>query len=168
MAKETGAYEIRQATEADIEDIAKLKFKGDEYHSQFNVWPSERDMGEARAGVKKHLNDDNSRIFIAVKEASQTIGFISINSRIRETRHPDYKNTGEINLVYVDSNYWRCGIGTGLVRRAMEFFESKDIEHITLRVVMENEPGVKFWNALSFETKILLKATTIKNVKEKL
>lgn len=163
-----GDYKIRFAEEKDIEDIAELKYKGDEYHNQFDLWPSECDMDEARNGVKKHLDDDNSSMFIAENQESQIIGFISVNSRNRETIHLDYKNIGEISLIYVEPDYWRKGIGTSLVKHAIEYLESKNIIWVTLRVVIYNEPGIKFWESLSFETKVLAKTTTISNVKNRI
>ncbi len=159
---------IRFARKADLEYIAELKFRGDEYHSQFDLWPPECEMGEARRTMRKHLGNRKSKIFVAVDGSGHINGFVLIHLKKRDTRHADYKHVGEIGLIYVKQDYWRKGIGTRLVRRAIEYFESKGIEQVTQRVVAPNARGIGFWDSLSFETKVLAKTATVDNVKKRL
>jgi len=144
-----------------------LKFRGDEYHSQFDLWPPECEMGEARQVIRKHLGNRKSKIFVAVDGTGHINGFVLIHLKKRDTRHADYKHVGEIGLIYVQPEHRRKGIGTRLVRHAIEYFESKGIEQITLRVVAPNARGIGFWESLSFETKVLAKTTTVDNVKKR-
>ena len=72
-------YKIRFARKTDIEGIARLKFEGDKYHSQFDLWPPECDMTEARNTIKKYLIDKHSKIFVALDDTSNIIGFIISN-----------------------------------------------------------------------------------------
>ncbi len=165
MTTGTLNYRIRPARKSDSDAIAGLKFEGDAYHSRFDLWPPECDMAEAGATVRKHLADSKSKIFVADHKGTGIVGFILATMRERETRHPEYRNIGEIGLIFVMPDHRRMGLGKKLVARAVEHFESNEIQQVTLRVVAQNAPGIGFWESISFETKVLAKTTTTERIR---
>lgn len=66
-------------------------------------------------------------------------------------------------------NDWRRrGIGTQLVSALCRFFDSKNIQEITLRFALGNKEAEIFWKTLGFQPLIVTVNTRLETLKEKL
>ncbi len=86
------------------------------------------------------LSSTETRVFWGISEGSP-VGFISFS--ISGTR-------AEINDFYVVPARRRKGIGTFLVKSAIEITDSLGIDRIDLNVRWDNPEALKFWEAQGF------------------
>ena len=168
MKCKSGAISVRRARASDLKELAGMKYAGDVFHSKLPIWPPECDMGEATSGMKRHLDDRDNPIFIAVAPTGESVGFASTNISERETVHEGYRRIGTIVLLFVDERWRGRGVGRKLVSACVDHFKKKGIEHLTLRSVVGNKLYERFWDSLSFKPMIYGRSTTVEKVDAKL
>lgn len=114
-----------------------------------SVW---RITEEGKALVKQKVENAlvgiNSKVLVAEMNG-EIIGFIYGEV----SRRTDYlpRSVGAISTIYVAKKLRRKGIGVRLVEELREFFNSKRVEHVTLRYIIGNSEAEGFWKKLGFE-----------------
>ncbi|MEZ5815386.1 MAG: GNAT family N-acetyltransferase [Alphaproteobacteria bacterium] len=119
-------YTIRKAHPDDFHDIAKIHVLGwqaayadivdNEYLQTLSV--------EQRAqNWKRYLRDDTNRIYLAINEQNQPVGFSSCGTTQtfpKNVRPEDFPYKGGLLALYLLPEYYRQGIGTALFTRAAQ------------------------------------------------
>ena len=166
--------EIRQATSDDREDLLSLWEQLDAHHRALASTPKGHrlwSLGPQRAvQVTKRLDEllekDLAAIFVA-EEDGELIGYIGGEVLVRpEGARP--RIAGQILTAFVREDRRSRGIGTALVDAILSFFESNEVEEVTLRYVIANRLGERFWQRLGFEPVICTANTRPDELRHKL
>jgi GNAT superfamily N-acetyltransferase len=104
---------IREATIADLEDLAQLF----EEYRLFYQQPA--DLSGARAFLSERINQGDSRIFVSVKDEKLS-GFTQLYPLFSSTR---MKRLWLLNDLYVKNEFRGLGISKGLINRAKQLCE---------------------------------------------
>lgn len=108
---------------------------------------------------KKALINENKRLKIFLAKDIEYIGYC-ISSITNESK-------GEIDSIFITSNYRESGTGSEFMNRALKWFEESGITDIYISVVVGNEEVLGFYNKFGFKPRtIYLKRTDKTNVKE--
>ena len=59
-------------------------------------------------------------------------------------------NLGEIESIYIESQYRRLKLGDKLMKNALDWFESKSITKIEISVVYANDQALPFYERYGF------------------
>jgi ribosomal protein S18 acetylase RimI-like enzyme len=119
--------------------------KNRDYLGVYNLWISTPGMGlnnldDSKEGIKKYLKRNPKTCFIA-KENDKIIGAIL-------TGHDGRR--GYIHHLAVDIRYRKKGIGSELVRTAIDALVKEDINKVAFVVFKNNKIGNTFWQRLGF------------------
>ena len=142
--------EIMQATRSQIPSIIEVWREFMAYHatldSKFIIKEGAHlDFGKF---VEDLISSDDSDVFVAL-ENGQVVGYAI--ARISE--YPpvfQVEKYGQICDLAVRSESQRKGIGEQILNKVFEWFKSKDINRVELRVSVKNEKGYSFWKKHGF------------------
>jgi diamine N-acetyltransferase len=68
-----------------------------------------------------------------------------------------YEN-GEIDSIYIEEKFHMLGIGDTLMKRALSWLDSNNVENIQVKISVGKDVAIKFYNQYSFHPKhIILK-----------
>ncbi len=121
-----------------------------DFHSDLDPFITRRDDGHKifEKFVRENIASDDSLVLVAT-DSGKVIGF----SLVFISNHPPVLKSekyGFIDDVAVRSGYRRMGVGTAMLNKIHEWFESKDITRIELNVVPNNIEGYSFWGKNGF------------------
>ncbi|PFW93506.1 GNAT family N-acetyltransferase [Bacillus pseudomycoides] len=138
----------------EIEIIRNTLDKLHEYHnskSKFFSGDYPRITFEERIEeYKKNSKYGEYRIELLIEsETDNILGFCIAYSK---------KVSGKIEVLFVDENYRRNGLGLKLMNSAVEWFKEKQIYEIELTVVYGNE-AVSFYQKLGFYPRSIIMTT---------
>ena len=144
------ALEVRLAVGTKIPEIIEVWRELMAYHATldpkfFIKEDAHLDFGKF---VEDLINSDDSEVFVAL-ENGQVVGYAI--TRISE--YPpvfQVEKYGEICDLAVRSKFQRKGIGEQILNKVFEWFKSKDINRVELRVSVKNEKGYSFWKKHGF------------------
>ncbi|MFI8707910.1 GNAT family N-acetyltransferase [Bacillus sp. NPDC077411] len=144
----------KQITLDEIEIIRNPLDKLHEYHnskSKFFSGDYPRITFEERIEeYKKNSKYGEYRIELLIEsETDNILGFCIAYSK---------KVSGKIEVLFVDEEYRRNGLGLKLMNSAMEWFKEKQIYEIELTVVYGNE-AVSFYQKLGFYPRSIIMTT---------
>ncbi|MGG2093542.1 GNAT family N-acetyltransferase [Bacillus sp. S13(2024)] len=144
----------KQITLDEIEIIRNPLDRLHEYHnskSKFFSGDYPRITFEERIEeYKKNSKYGEYRIELLIEpETDNILGFCIAYSK---------KVSGKIEVLFVDENYRRNGLGLKLMNSAMEWFKEKQIYEIELTVVYGNE-AVSFYQKLGFYPRSIIMTT---------
>ena len=138
----------RIATADDLETLARFHERLDRHVLDGNprLWDGRVDSDYYRRMI---ASED---VLVLVAEISgASVGYIA--GAVRE-RAGTPRVTGTIHHAYVEPASRGGGIGLELTRSLLEFFESRDVEDITLTYAEGNHEAAEFWAGLGFETRL--------------
>ncbi|MGC9203265.1 MAG: GNAT family N-acetyltransferase, partial [Thermoproteota archaeon] len=138
---------IREACIDDsntIGNLARISFRISHFHTDPDLPHALSDELYAKWSISS-LNDPSSKVFIA-EESNATCGFItcSIKSLIDKVRY------GVIDLIAVDQNKQRRGIGKFLLTKALEWF-SLQVSSVYVGTQATNTPAVRLYESMGFK-----------------
>lgn len=144
----------KQITLDEIEIIRNPLDKLHEYHNSKSKYFSgdyPRITFEERIEeYKKNSKYGEYRIELLIEsETDNIVGFCIAYSK---------KVSGKIEVLFVDEEYRRNGLGLKLMNNAMEWFKEKQIYEIELTVVYGNE-AVSFYQKLGFYPRSIIMTT---------
>ena len=99
---------------------------------------------------KKELTDKGKLLLIELAQTSKDrkiIGYCL--STITES------NIGELDSIFIDSRYRRCGIGSELVQRALDWMDACGVETKKVNVLQINEEATALYSRFGFKTRQL-------------
>ncbi|MGB9760598.1 MAG: GNAT family N-acetyltransferase, partial [Thermoproteota archaeon] len=138
---------IREARKDDsnaIGNLARISFRISHFHTDPNLPHALSDELYAKWSVSG-LNDPSSKVFVA-EEGNAVCGFItcSIKSLTDKVRY------GVIDLIAVDQNKQRRGIGKFLLTKALEWF-SLQVSSVYVGTQATNTPAVRLYESMEFK-----------------
>lgn len=147
------SYAVRSAVEADAGVLSELRVQIDGETENMD-----REKGEAfidEAGFKQLIRNDteNARsLFLVAAVGGRPVGF----SRCEGSSLKRLSHKVEFG-VCVLKEYWGYGIGKNLLKEAIAWADSNNIEKITLNVLETNEKAIRLYKMLGFEVEGVLK-----------
>jgi len=136
---------IVPATDLNVLEIVEIWKEFMDFHSDLDPFLTRRDDGYVYFDkfVRKKIESDDSLV-LAATDNGKVIGF----SIVFISKHPPVlklERYGFIDDVAVRLGYRRMGVGTAMLNKIYEWFESKDIKRIELNVLPNNIEGYSFW-----------------------
>ncbi|MGD2251150.1 MAG: GNAT family N-acetyltransferase [Candidatus Methanofastidiosia archaeon] len=143
--------DIVTAAESHIPGIVNIWKELMDYHEDMDPFFARSDNGHVHFGDHVHelITKDDAQVSVAVYNKSvigYSIAMIHMYPPIFKER-----TAGFISDVAVKSEYRRQGIGEKLLLEMVQWFSSKGITRIELRVALKNEIGYKFWKKHGFK-----------------
>jgi len=143
---------IEKAKPSDTKILANMKYQEFLWHNKHDKFyaSSKNCKKELLKQVKDKIR--NYAIFKAVDE--NKIAGMLICAVEKYPKSMKIGKSGFVDQIYVDKNYRKKGVGRKLVRRAIEYFKSKNLIYIELDAHPTNKIAVKFWESNGFKTKL--------------
>ena len=161
-------FMIRTAMVSDLDGLVDLWLSMQRHMEESNRWIwriTEEGRGIVREKARKVLLDENSCVVVADR-VGETVGFI-YGQILRRTAYLP-QSVGVISNIYVDESFRRLGVGGRLVEKLCQFFSAQDIEQVTLRYVIGNVEGERFWRKLGFEPIITTASARLSRLEKQL
>ncbi len=139
-----GKLEIKKVSEGDIGRLIEIyleSYKGLEEYA----YTHPKDVGSY---IRWLLKRDSEGVWKA-EINGDTVGFIAVDSNWFSKR--EHNNVGAIHEIVVLPDYRGRGIGSSLVRKALEYFKNKGLKKAELWVGDENEGAKKLYKKLGFK-----------------
>lgn len=141
----------RKAEEKDVDAIAELWIEYFDHH--FSVDPaykrkpdSEKDFTEF---LVRAITDDSFCLYVA-KHEEGTVGYICCEI---DKKPPcfEIRSYGLVSDLAVTEKYRKQGVAKELLKHGVEWFKTKDVQHVEARVLLSNPQAAKFWQSSGFE-----------------
>lgn len=162
-------YEIRRARESDLDRLIELLAALQKHLEERNprVWrESPGDRERARDRLAKRLSDPKACVIVAVSDEGAIIG-LAVGSILSQERYvPDV--SAYIETAFVEEPYRRGGVGYRLITELCRFFESHDVEEVSLRYIVGNSEAEQFWAKLGFEPIIVTSTAKRQDVEKRI
>ena len=147
------SIEIREATQVDIPDIAKIHAAG--WHGAYGGIVDQGYLDEFTVEMRipkwqEHFDSGESNAMLAYIDGN-AVGFVDYGSlrtppagmsKIR----PLY--SGEIYALYLMPEYFRQGVGTALIQQAVAALKEQKHQSMCLWVLDKNKRGCSFYEAM--------------------
>jgi len=112
------------------------------------IWrPEFYAMAQRRSIHDENIRSANGAVYVA-EEGDEIVGFLSGRVEEREGTTPGV--VGYVQTAYIGEEWRGRGVGTALVARLFEFFESKGVEEASVRYVLANRGAAQFWEGFGF------------------
>ena len=144
--------DIREATIDDVPKILPVWREFMEFHAQRDGYFAICEGAEEAFAsyVRENIEKDDSCVFVA-QENDEIVGYcqchVAKTPPVFET-----KIKGDMGDLAVIEKYRRNGIGEQMFERAMQWFRSKGLERVEVRVAVTNEISTQFWRKMGFST----------------
>jgi ribosomal protein S18 acetylase RimI-like enzyme len=143
---------IREAVKEDVPKILPVWREMMEFHAQRDRHYTCSDGAEQALAefVRDNIAKEEASVFVAENEHG-LVGYCQCMLQ----QYPKVfaiKEYGQIVDMAVSRKYRRQGIGGQLFERMMNWFQSKGLERIEVRVTVTNEISTRFWRKMGFET----------------
>ena len=137
------SYEIRHATPADYEALARI-MSGPKV-----VWGTLQTPFPSPEFWRKRLGEpERGEIQLLACHASEPVGMLGLHT------HPDLarlRHSAWIGMAVRD-DWQRKGVGSALVKAALDLADNwLNLERLELNVYCDNEPGVRLYRKFGFE-----------------
>lgn len=144
-------FTIRQATEKDFSVIQRLNaasFVNDAANDDVldTEWPySQQGVGY----YKESLVDTKKCVFIAEDTDKNSLGYI-MGSSVNKFRYRNVR-TGELENMFVVSNWRRRGVGKALVGELRRWMKAKGVDRMYVSAYAKNEDAIRFYDSCGFD-----------------
>jgi len=142
---------IRKAEKSDLDELVKLRLSFQHHMEASNprVWRITEDgQNHLRKDTEQMLMKEDGKMIVAAMDGG-LVGLAYGEVSHRTTYVPN--TIGQISIIYVRKEFRRLGIGKRLVEELCQFFDSKNVEEVTLNYIVGNKEAKGFWGALGFE-----------------
>lgn len=143
-------YDIRTATEADVDAVAAMWGEMSSQHHAYDadVWCWSREaMGEWADQYRKGLADEDMVQLVADEGAGRLLGFSQ--GRVKDTP-PIFANErmGEVWDLFVSPAARHRGVGRRLMDATFQVMRQRGAGSVILHVALVNEDAVRFYESL--------------------
>jgi ribosomal protein S18 acetylase RimI-like enzyme len=144
---------VRRATPEDSERVAELNWDLDFYHVSYHpIYHVKENASVTRAYIKDRIEKSMSGDgLVLVAQDKDIVGFLSCSILDRSNPNWEIRKIGHIGPVYVIPEYRRRGTGRALIKEALKWMKTHEVEYVELNVVAQNSAGAAAWKALGFE-----------------
>lgn len=142
---------IVRAEECHVPGLLTLWKELIEFHSSYDsIFKMSDDAGEKMvAGWRRHFGEEDWLILVAIYR-DDVIGYISAKT----DSFPDVfrlRTYGVIRDAAVKEDFRRKGIGDLMLKDVLDWFRSKHITRVELKVAPQNEVAYSFWKKHGFK-----------------
>lgn len=144
-------FQIRRATPQDAASLAAVEvtswqtaYRGLMPDAFLNERSEAEHTGAWHQNLLKHGVSGRKRVLIAISHA-QVIGFV--RSGVME----EANQIGSVYLLYVRPEVWGCGVGTALMRAAMDDLRDLGMREAVLWVLRANQRARAFYEGLGWK-----------------
>ena len=143
---------IREATKEDVPNILPVWRELMEFHAERDPYYVTCDGAEEAFAkyVLENIEKDDACVFVTQKN-DEIVGYCQCLV-VKTPPVFELKQFGNIADTTVLEKYRRNDIGEQMVERAMEWFQSKGLTRIEVRVAVSNEVSTQFWRKMGFST----------------
>ena len=137
------------ATEKHVPDIVELWKEFMDFHKSLDPFYTRTDDAPFERRVRDLISSEDAQVLVAL-DNDTVVGYSisQINSYPPVFKESTY---GYISDVAVRSKSRRKGIGEQMLAKIYEWFDSRDIHRIELRVVANNAIAYSFWKKQGFK-----------------
>ena len=157
--------EIRKAKLQDIEQITKYGLILLKQHSDLDPYftPIESVDKVYQKFLEGCLHSEDKLLLVA-EDNGKLMGYAAGEIH---TRSPIFKHSenGYINDVFVEEEFRKLGIASKFLTELKDWFKSKNIKHVELSVLANNEVAKKTWAKFGFETYEMKKRVEMREFK---
>jgi predicted N-acetyltransferase YhbS len=140
--------EYRKATDRDLESISKMSSILHESECNKDEWKELIDTG-----------------MVVVAECQEnTIGYVSVE--LFNENHNNFPNSAFVSELFVDDNYRKQGIGSQLIRLALEFKLPAQYKYFSITHAPEKQYLTDFYKKVGFKEDRVLKSGNIALIKD--
>ncbi len=143
------------------EDLKKiwLEFIQDEDGSDLNIVPCQENAEKWFSFVKNTIKEGKGNLKVAIVEG-EIAGYVFY--RWSGAPLKTFKKRGEIIDLYVKPSFRGKGIGTLLLKKALEELKERGIEVVQLSVISKNRAAIKLYEKFRFVEVLKIMRTSIK------
>jgi len=143
--------EIIPATQGHVPQILELWKEFEDFHKEIDSFFTRSKDGHVKFGefVHRQMDSEDSLVLVAVNGKDVIAYSIS-----RISKHPpvfELESYGDIIDLAVTSTDRRRGIGTEMLGKIYEWFKSRGMNRVELRVAVRNQIGYSFWKKHGFQ-----------------
>lgn len=163
------AFTIRQAAEQDVDALVDMRLALQAHLVQRNpaCWRLAADAGERiRLELQDELGDPDALLLVAGDGGDVCIGMGIGHVECQPGRRP--ATVGYIKQLFVAETWRKRGIGKALVARLCGFFADRSVEEVSLRYMIGNVEGERFWLSLGFEPRIVTASAPLSRLEAQL
>ena len=102
----------------------------------------------AKEGIEKALNIPTEQIFVAEDENGKLLGYVA--GGIYPWPISPFQKYGSLNTIAVTEHSRRQGIGKRLALELLSWFQSEEIQHISIHVDYRNQGALQLYKSLGF------------------
>ncbi len=137
-------YDVREITEADIEDVYNLCKDNRKYYRHLHTAPSRRNLTEVMTDLPKGTGPDNKNFVGFYDEKDNLVAILDLI-----TGYPE-KDDAFIGWFMVDAEKQNQGIGSQIFADVRAAMKAQGFDHLQLACVKENEEASQFWKNQGF------------------
>jgi RimJ/RimL family protein N-acetyltransferase len=143
-----GAFRIRHADPSDAEQLTRL---AEEVSAEPEGWLISvagewRSAGDERRFLKALRRYPHAAVFVAEREDGKLVGRLSVG----RDPHPASTHVADVGLM-VAQDARRQGVGTALMRAAVEWAREAGVRKLELHVFPWNDAALALYDAFGFE-----------------
>lgn len=139
-----------------LEDIEKVKYISEKTFCE--TFAQENTVEDMENYLKENFSyeqiegeiKNNGSIFFIVENHEEVMAYMKVNFDKAQTER-DYKNTLEIQRIYILEKYKGKGIGKDLIKKAKELARESALNFIWLGVWENNFSAIKFYEKQGFQ-----------------
>ncbi len=140
---------IRSAKKIDLDGIMSLMEEMVVYHNKLDgYYKAFSKYSGLREEAESWLSNKDMKLLVA-DDGGDIIGYAQVSIEDAPT-YASVKKIGVVHDMFVRDPYRRQKIAKQIFSEAMDWFSSKNLEHIELSVDSRNVAGVKYWESLGF------------------
>jgi len=136
---------IIEANEEDIPEIIELWKELIDYHKDIDLFFKRREDAHLNyeSFISELMRSEDTKIFVA-KEENIVVGYVLAKIDFYPPVYL-YERHGEIYDLIVKSTYRGRGIGSDLLSKAIEWFNSLGLERVEVNLVTQNKVASTFY-----------------------
>jgi len=146
--------DFRIAGSEHLDGIVDVWIEFIDFHADLDEFYTRRKDGNRnfRSYLETLLQDKNAAIWVALN-GKQVIGYLLAKI---ESVPPVFitRAQGQIWDLAVKEGFRFSGIGETLLKKCIDWFKERDIGTIILRVLANNETGLRFWRKHGFVERV--------------
>jgi ribosomal protein S18 acetylase RimI-like enzyme len=149
-------FETLTFREVELIDIVELqKISRITFKDTFDWYNTESDMNQyldenlSIENLTKEFNQEGAKFYF-LEYKQETIAFLKLNKGEAQTEK-DFKNTLEIERIYILKEFQGKNIGTFILNKAKEIVKNEKLDYLWLAVWEKNEQAIKFYEKHNFK-----------------